>query len=299
MLKIELSGIIVFVQVVEEGNFVKASKKLGLPPVTVGRRISHLETTIGAKLLNRTTRRMELTGVGRSLFEKCQTLANEFESIHQFILKIKGNFDGCLRIAASPLIDIQLLERWLWRFRLIAPSITYQFSIMHRPDPLSADAFDVGFFTHAPSSGPFYSRKLLSVKQYLAASPQYISAYGPIRSLFDLTQKDCLVFDCGASTPVWHFEKSGQRMSQKPKVLLKSRTPGVLVRSSLAHNGVTLLPQHLIEGFINAGELNVVLPKWRPDSVSLFMVYPNRDFQSEPLKLFIKSIFNEMGRDSL
>ena len=140
-----LNDLALFVAVVRAKSFRKAADALDMPPSTLSRRISHLEKSIGIRLLHRTTRQIELTELGRTYFERCQLIIEQAQNAHEELNSAAGSVSGLLRLSMVEEFAVDYILPHLPEFRRLHPGIRFVFDISPRRANLVSDSVDIAF----------------------------------------------------------------------------------------------------------------------------------------------------------
>src|SRR3546814_297194 len=189
---IQLNDIALFGEVAKRKNFSHAAEALHMPASTLSRRVSELEQSIGMKLLNRSTRRIELTEAGLMYFERCRPIVEEARVAHDQLLDMAAQPKGRLRVSMPSSLAQLFLPAVIQEFRAQHPDIECDFDLnMQHIDPIS-NPFDLVLrFGRQPDSS-LVARQIMLMEHRLYASPQYLALHGVPRAPSDLGHHECL-----------------------------------------------------------------------------------------------------------
>lgn len=290
------STIPIFTAVVELGSFSAASRKLGITKSAVSKRISALETHLGAKLIQRTTRKLSLTESGEqyySYIHKAKSLVNEGEDA---ISSLQGTPRGHLRVSI-PMVFGQLhiaplLSEFLHRF----PDIKLNLSMDDKVVDLVEDGLDMVLRIGALSDSNLVARKLSPCRSVLCASPGYLEKYGNPETVNDLQQHNCLYYSYFRSGMEWAFDGPCGRERIKPEGNIQVNNSKVLKQLMLDDVGICQMPLFLVEQELASGALITILEQYRLPEHGVYAVYPERAFMPAKLKVFLDYLEQKLSQ---
>ena len=199
-----------FVAVVEGGTFSAAARALGLPVSTVSRQVSRLEERLGARLLNRTTRRVTPTDSGQSYFQRCRRIVAESREAEEEVRQIHGAPRGLLKIAAPPSgLRATAVEELVSAFLARFPEIEVELVAEARFVDLIAEGYDLALRGGILRDSSLVARRLLRMRTGLVASPDYLARRGRPRRVADLARHDLLVQRAPGRQPRWPLMPRG------------------------------------------------------------------------------------------
>lgn len=263
-----------FVEVVRAASFTAAAREHGVPVSTVSRRIVRLESRLGARLLERTTRRLRLTSVGERYFEHAERALDELTEGSRHVREAQAMPRGKVRITAPVGVGPQL-SRTLAPFLLNAPLVSVELDLSDRRVDLVAEGFDIALRAGPIESGDHVARKLLDSTRGLYASPAYLARRGRPRRVEDLKDHDLIATRATASGAVWELvamkrargSARRHRIDFKPRLLVNELMAAR--HAAVAGIGITQLPVSHAEG----GTLERVLPRLSGESIGLWLVH--------------------------
>jgi len=270
---IQLNDIALFVEVAKRKNFSHAAEALNIPTSTLSRRVSELERGLGMRLLNRSTRRIDLTEAGALYFERCRHIVEEARVAHEQLQDMAAQPKGRLRISLPTSLAQLFLTDVIPEFRSLYPDIECDFDLSMRPvDPIS-NPFDLVLrFGQQPDSS-LVARQIVLMTQHLYAAPQYLALHGEPRVPADLGHHECLRPSMSDAFSYWVLQ-SGDKVER------------VQVSGRLAANNIGMLGQGLgitplvmsdsMTRAIRQAGLVRVLPDWALTPIPLFALMPSR-----------------------
>ena len=279
-----LQDMALFALVAESGSFTAAARRAGLPKSSVSQRISQLEQAIGLRLLNRTTRQLNLTFAGERYLIHCQEMIQASERADLAIERLRDNPSGRLRITSPAGIGATLLARCNAEFQQHYPDVTLEVSVSDDMRDLVQEGFDVALRTGKPQDSSLIGRRVGLCERLLVASARYLAQKPVITHPQQLSAHRCIAHRARAE---WLLRRGEEHY----RWLLPSMhlTDNLLYARECALNdaGITLLPRFLTEAFIAQGELVQVLPEWETEGNELWLVWPGRKLNSPALARFI------------
>ncbi|MGB3290561.1 MAG: LysR family transcriptional regulator [Burkholderiaceae bacterium] len=271
-----LDDIALFVEVAKSRSFTRAAESLNMPASTLSRRISLLERYIGVRLLNRSTRKVDLTEAGAVYFERCQDVVAQARIAHEALDEVAQLPKGHLRVSmpvsfamlTMPLIMRDFAERY--------PEIECEYDLGIKRIDLLAEPYDIVIrIGHQPDSGVI-SRQMGSVTLGLYAAPAYLARKGVPAVPADLAKHECLRSSTSKEDSVWEL-RSGSRVE---KIAVGGRMAmnnvGMLVHMARLGMGIVPLTCNIALLSTEEGALQRVLPDWEFDPIPLVALFPSR-----------------------
>ncbi len=286
----------VFVKVVEAGSFVGAARVAGIPKSTIARRIDELEAQLGVRLLQRSTRKSELTPAGRTFYDRCRQIVDDAEDAVAGVSRHQHEPRGKLRFTTSVLLAEYCIGQWTAEYMERHPEVEIDMFLSANQVDLIADGFDLAIRASQPESSSHISRRLATVPLYVCASPPYTRARGTPMSPGDLQDHTCVLFSPNRSRPVWHLANAeGEQASVSVSGPLLVNSLPVVLQHCLAGRGVALLPSIVCSEELRSGALVRVLPDWSNTSRSLHALYPSRHHLSPVLRTFLDFMADKLA----
>lgn len=267
----KLDGIAVFVCVAETGSITAAAQRLGLAKSVVSERLTELERSLGATLLQRSTRRSALTENGRMFLERARRILGETEDARAELARHSGGLAGPLRISAPVSFGVLHLEKPLYAFLRAHPRIDLTLDLDDRFVDAAADGFDAVIRHGAVSERHLIAHRLARSSRHLVASPGYLDAAPHLRKVSDLSAHRAIFYSLRESD--WRFEgPEGAEVVRSHSALRLNN--GLMMRgAALAGLGVALLPRFLVHDDLRRGTLRIVELDRAPQAAELFVVH--------------------------
>ncbi|QEQ96886.1 LysR family transcriptional regulator [Neptunomonas concharum] len=285
-----LSAMSVYVRVVDLKSFSLAASELGISSSSVSKQVSQLEQHVGARLLQRTTRRLFVTEVGAAYYEKCQSILSEVEEAENLVSQLQGNPRGTLRITCNMTFGQMQLSKAIPEFMSLHPDVQVDITLDDRPPDLIRDGFDMALRIADPQlpDSSMIAREISKIPMYICATPEYLKTHGHPQTAEDLKKHNCLIFVHAANANQWSLERKGKRCTVQVSGDLKANNSLVVRESVLQHRGIANLADFVIARFVESGDLVRVFPSYEPERLSIFAVYPDRKFISPKVSSFIE-----------
>lgn len=278
----------VFVRVVEAGGFSAAARALGLTPSAVSKLVGRLEDRLGARLLNRSTRRLSLTDEGRAYFERSRHILAEIEEAEQAVGGAKGLARGRLRVTAAVAFANHQIAPLLPRFLERYPEIHLELNITDRVVDLVEEGFDVGVRTGELSESSLISRLIAEDHRIICAAPAYLDRHGTPQRPEELSHHNCLMWTGDQSgLNDWPFIGPDGPYTVRVRGNTEVNNGDALVAMALAGLGLGRLARYRIADAIRAGRLVPLLGQYhRFVKLPIYVVYPHRRLLSAKVRAF-------------
>jgi DNA-binding transcriptional LysR family regulator len=286
----DLNSLIIFAEVAEANSFSEAARRLKMPTSTVSRRVADLETQLGVRLIDRSTRRLRLTGVGLELLEHARRTAELSEAIDSIASNHLSKLSGTLRLSAPPSISDSLIVPLVGGFQASYPDVRIQIFVSERFVDHIADGIDLAFRVGgALEDSSLVARKLLTYRHQLAASPAYLKKSKPPQTPQDLLGHRLFSFlRRGKPENTWRFShvngKDKETINFQPFVSMNDYSG--LASALLAGAGIGDLPSIVQPQFLRDGRLVEVMSNWRLRTVNLWLVHLGNRFTPRSVREF-------------
>ncbi|AZD30320.1 LysR family transcriptional regulator [Pseudomonas chlororaphis] len=286
----------IFCQVMDSGSFTAAADQLGLSKQFVSRRLMQLEERLGVRLLNRSTRRLDVTPLGQSYYESALRLLGEVEQVEQGIAGQTVEPRGTIRLSAPLSFAMahlgELLPLFLRRYRDVAVEV----DLSDRPVDLLGEGYDLALRIGVLEDSTLIARRIASIQRVYCASPAYLAERGTPRRPEELQGHDCLPYGHGRQVQ-WRFEGQGN----KPLLVnvtgrMRVNNGELLKDAAIAGMGITYLPTFIVEAALKDGRLVSLLDDFEPAPLALSAVYPQHRQGSRPVQVFIEFLREQLNR---
>lgn len=292
----DISHLSIFIEVMQYRSFATVAKRRGTAPSTVSRAIGSLEQSVGVRLFERSTRKMEPTDHAVLLQQSIEPL---LEEIQISLTKVKDDaleIAGSLRITSPVSFGLTHLTDMINQFGIEHPKVNIDFLMTDRRVDIIGERIDIAFrFGHLDDSN-FISQKLHSLAYIVCASPQYIKGSSRLNNPQDIADHNCLSFLIPGFSSSWKFRKSPtEKIAEYPIAgNLKVSNALALKISAVSGHGIALLPKMLIEQELANGTLINIFPDYETTASSfgshIWMIYPSKKYLPKRTKLLLSFI---------
>ena len=273
----DLDGMAIFAAVVEAGSFSEAARRLGVSKSVVSKAVTQLERSIGARLLNRTTRAMSLTEAGSVFYSHSSRIVEELEQARLAVGQFHSQPRGPLRISASVAFGTLHIAPALPEFLARFPEVSIDMSIGDRFVDLAEERFDVAVRIAKEAAPNLVARKLATVNRKIVATPGYFERHGVPATPADLTRHNCLTYTHFNPQDAWRLRGPDGDIAVPISGNLRLNDDEALSAAVIGGLGVALLPTFIIGRDLQAGRLQAVLSDYVPSERHIYAVYlPNR-----------------------
>lgn len=282
-----LSGMTVFVKVAERESFTAAAKDLQLSKSAVSKQIARLEERLGVQLINRTTRRLHLTEVGRVFFTRAKRVVEDGAAAEQAISSLHGELRGTLRITAPLSYGIRRLSPLLPEFMARHPDLKIDISFNDRQVDLIEDGFDMGMRIAHLTDSSLIARKLGTTRLVVAASPDYWRAGGKPVHPAELASHKCLTYDYRADPTGWQFNGPEGAFTVQVTGPLHANNGDALLRAAVGGAGVYYAPTFMVDDLLETGKLQSALERYVTGGIDIYAVWPQNRHLSAKVRAFV------------
>jgi DNA-binding transcriptional LysR family regulator len=279
-----------FARVVEAGTFVRAADSLDMPNSTITRLVQTLEQELGSKLLNRTTRRVTVTGEGAMYYERVVRLLGELDDLESSLKQARASPRGRLRVDMPAALGISLILPALPDFCARYPEIELELGLSDRSVDLVADNVDCVVRGGLITDQSLVARRIGEARRVCCASPAYLARHGQPATPADLQRHHALVrFVSPRNHQVLPFVlcKGDERFEVQSCKGLAVNDTTACVAAAVAGLGVADALEFQVEAHLRSGTLLPVLADWRSEASPLYIVYPENRHLSNKVRVFI------------
>lgn len=285
---IDVNDMLIFAQVAESGGFTAAARILDIPKSTVSRRVSELEAALGVRLLQRTTRKLSLTDVGRAYADRCRALRLEIEAANEDVASAGDIPRGRLRVTAPIEIGRRYIAPCLAEFAMRHAGVEVELDLSDRARDLVAEGWDLAIRVGELADSSLIARKLGPTQQFLCAAPKYLEDREEIAHPSDLGKHDTLVMTAGIGGFRWQFQgpEGAVEIAVAPRA--EANDFEAVSRMAVEGLGIARLPSWVARTHLEAGALVPLLSDYRPVDLGVYVVYPSRENPSAKLQRFLE-----------
>lgn len=286
---------LVFARVVHAGTFTAAARELAMPKSTVSRKISELEERLGARLLQRTTRKLSLTDVGRIYYDHCARIVAEIEAADLAVTRMQAAPRGLLRLTVP--LNFGYLGPMIGEFLQRFPQVQVELVCTDRVVDLVEEGFDLAIRAGRLADSTLIARPLGAIRNLVVASPRYLARRGTPRHPRDLADHDCVVFGAGPNRSRWTLDRDGQTTQVRVTPRLVVNDFDLLRDVVVAAVGVAMIPSDRLADDLRAQRLQRVLTRWTSPEIPIHGLYPSTRHLSPKVEALLDHLRARMAVD--
>ena len=282
-----LTSLTAFVRVVDSGGFSAAGRRLNMSTTMVSNHVQSLEDRLGARLLNRTTRKVSLTEIGKAYYDRCTQILADLEQADESAGASQSIPRGTLRIYTATHI-VQFVAPVVAEFLSRYPEVKVDLTIGERAVDMIDEAYDVAIRLTPPPDSSLIVRSLATWRHILCCSHSYLETHPRPQQLPDLAQHNCMRHALYPYGDEWHFtDRKGTPATVRVSGNLITNSGDTLRMAALQGAGICLAAGFLFHDDLEAGRLVRLLPEYRTVDFAMNAVYPHRHHLSAKVRTFI------------
>ncbi|QAU22808.1 LysR family transcriptional regulator [Dyella sp. M7H15-1] len=290
-----LTSMSVFVRVAELGSFTDVADEFEISATMVGKHIKELEARLGARLIHRTTRRQQLTDVGRLYYDRCKAVLDEVAAADASIDTLRGVARGMLRVTASVTYGARKIAPALIDFLREHPEVRVELVLNDRVADLIEEGFDAAIRIGRLSDSGLIARPLAPYRMMICAAPSYLAAHPMPRRPQDLEKHSCLAY--WSQQGRWKLiDRHGREYTVRADSHLRTNNGEALRQAALAGFGIVYQPQVLLENDIRTGRLIQLLKTYQAPAAPVHLVYLPDRRPTPKLQRFIDFILSRFEK---
>lgn len=284
----QLRQIEAFCAVVQHGSFVLAAERLDCSRTAVSRLVMDLESRLGTRLLNRTTRKVSVTDTGAAYFERCRSLLDGLADADREASAASTTPSGLLRINAPVTFgNLHLAPLW-GEFLKLHPQVELDITLTDRVVDLIEEGFDLAVRIGRPQDSSLVARGLTTDRMVLCAAPGYLRLAPPLRRPQDLADHSVIAYSLWSGGDVWSLtHRDGSRDKVTVRPCLRANSGDTCRAAALADQGVVFQPAFLVGPDLRAGRLVELLPQWQGPELAVQALYPSRQHLSGKVRAMV------------
>ncbi len=290
-----LAAMAVFARVVEDRSFTQAADALGRSKSAVSKAVSQLEDRLGARLLNRTTRRLSLTEAGTAYYERAARILAEAAEADSAVSALQDEPRGTLRINAPMSFGQRHLAPAIGAFLERYPELRLDITLTDRFVDLIGEGYDVAIRIAALPDSSLIAAKLAPNRRVVCASPDYLARAGTPRHPRELRKHNCFGYTYQATGDTWRFVGPDGPATVRVTGSLTANNGEILKAAMIEGLGLALIPTFSIADELKSGELVVVLPDYIDTETSVYAVYPHSRHLSAKVRAFVDYLRDRFG----
>ncbi len=281
-----LTSLTVFGRVVECGSFSAAARRLNMSVTTASNHVKALEDRLGVRLLNRTTRKVSLTEIGRAYHDRSSQILSELDAADRIASALHATPRGLLKLYAGTHIA-RFLAPVVSEYLTLYPATSVQVTIGERMVDLIEGGFDVAIRAVPPPDSSLTVRRLTPWRHVLCCSPAYLETHPEPLQPMDLIHHNCLRYEFYPYGDEWRFETPGGHEVARVSGNVVTNSAELMRSLALRGDGIFLAPSFMVADDISSGALCRLLPTHKPVEFAINAVYPHRHNLSTKVRSFI------------
>jgi DNA-binding transcriptional LysR family regulator len=297
-----LSEMEAFITVVDQGGFTDAARKLGVSKSAVSKHVSSLEARLGARLLNRTTRRVSPTEIGLAYYDRARRVLNDAGDADALVTSMQSAPAGALRVSLAKDFGVNHVSPVVGEFLRDFPDITLNLVLEDRHAELISEGFDLAIRIGELEDSSLRARKLAETHRQMIASPDYLARHGRPRRIDDLNAHNLLHYSNQANDSVWRITApSGEKRQIRTTGWLTVNDGQSLLTAAINGLGIAFLPSFLYADALRDGRLVPAVDGLEPETLGIYAVYPPGRYVQPKVRTFIDFLvdrFKDRGPDA-
>ena len=293
----DFEAIAIFAKVVELRSFAAAAAELALSKATVSKAVTRLEERLGARLFNRTSRRLALTDAGRTLSGRAAQLLADGEAAENEALAQSAAPRGLVRLAAPMTFGVKVLAPLLPEFLTQYPEVSVDLHLSDAMVDLIGEGFDVGVRIASLPDSSLVARRLCAIPRYTVAAPAYLERYGRPTHPMHLAQHKCFGYAYLSTPGTWHYTNAdGEQATVRPSGQLRANNGDAVLPALIAGLGIADLPEFIVGEAIAAKQVEVILQGWKQVEGAAHLVMPPGGPRPARVEVLIEFLASRLGK---
>jgi len=292
----KLAAMNALVKVIASGSYAEAARRLGLTRSAVSKAVMELEQALGARLLDRTTRRVTPTEAGLAYYERCVAILAQVEETEAQVSRLHDEPKGTLKVNAPMSFGTLYLGDAIADLMTRYGDLKVELNLTDRlVDPLEEGA-DVTLRIGMLADSSLIARRIAPASIAIVASPDYIAAHGEPQTPGELVNHRCLSYGHTTSLQRWTLSENGQPISVSIAACMSSNNGDVLRDAAVKGIGIAMLPTFIVGADLKAGRLKLVLPNNCPPDLTIHALYAPNRYLAAKTRVFIDFLVDRFGK---
>ncbi|MFV1984820.1 MAG: LysR family transcriptional regulator [Thiohalomonadales bacterium] len=287
----------VFRRVAETGNFSVVARELKLSQPTISKHIAALEKHLDVKLLNRSTRQLSLTEVGKQYYDRCIHILDELSETESTLGNQQSQLTGTLRINTPVTFGELKIVPHLWQFHTLYPNLKIDLNMDDHYVDLVKEGVDLAIRVGPLTDSTLIARKIGDSPRVTVASPAYLAENGEPEIVQDLKNHNCIIYMLLTTRNEWHFTGPQGKETIRVNGHFSVNNPRTIRQAVLADQGIAVTPLWLIGDSIKSGAVKVILKDYVPTPLEINALYPQRLFVPAKVRRFIDFIHAKLAKE--
>lgn len=275
----------VFVDIATTGSFTATAARLDMSRPMVTRYLEAMEGWLKTRLLHRTTRKVSLTTAGEACLEEVKQWLRQADSLSG-LADSNDTLSGTIRLATSMSFGYSQLVPALQTFMALHPKVNIDIDLQDSVANLTEKQIDLAIRIASVPDPSLIGKPIAVCDSVIVASPQYLMSGSNILEPSDLTDHTCLGYK-NFQQHVWHLTKNGSQQSVEVNCRLTANEATTILYAALCGAGLAIQPTYLVSQHLKSGQLQQVLPDWKPDDLTIYVLYASRKYMSPAVRALI------------
>lgn len=295
----DLEGLAIFAKVAELRSFAGAAAELGLSKATVSKAVGRIEARLGARLFNRTSRRLALTDAGRNLAIPAARILAEGEAAETEARAQSSTPRGLVRLAVPMSFGLREVAPALPDFFAACPDVSVDLHLSDEVIDVIGGGFDAALRIAALPDSSLIARRLAAMPRLLVATPDYLARRDRPKHPRDLAAHACLGYAYLPTREAWRFvNKAGEEVAVRVDGPLRANNADALMPALLAGQGLAIQPEFMIRDALADGRLVALLPDWHLPEIALHLVTPPGGPRPARIEALVEFLVKRFSRTS-
>ncbi|GAB1716821.1 MAG: transcriptional regulator, LysR family [Nitrobacter sp.] len=293
----DFEALAIFAKVVEMRSFAAAAAELALSKATVSKAVGRLEARLGARLFNRTSRRLALTDAGKHLSERASRLLADGEAAENEALARSSAPRGRVRLAVPMTFGVRVIAPLLPAFLEKYPEVSVDLHFSDAMVDLIGEGFDAGVRIASLPDSSLVARRLCAMPRHTVASRAYLKAHGTPRHPMHLADHNCLGYAYLSTPGIWRYTNArGEQASVRPSGQLRVNNGEALLPAVIAGTGIADLPDFIVAEAIAEKKVEVILKDWKQVEGAVHLVMPPGGPRPARVEALIEHLADQLAR---
>ena len=289
-----LNAMKIFKRVVELGSFTAVAHEQNISQPTVSKSITALETHLGIILINRSTRQLHVTELGREYYLRCSGILEDLAETETFLGSKKAQLGGILRLSVPVTFGRKTIAPLVWKFVKENKGLEVDISFDDSHVDLVREGVDLAIRSGPPVDSALISQKICNIARLAVASPAYLEQFGFPEKPEDLSHHECIIYSGQSPQHEWFFTTAEGNYKAAIGGRVKVNNPEASVDAALNDLGISISPKWLVRNNLENGSLIQVLSRYPPTPYEVQALYPHRKYVPAKVRNFIAYLKKEL-----
>ncbi len=280
-------GMRTFVAVAAELSFTQGANRVGISTKMASKYIGQLESKLGVQLFNRTTRSVTLTETGRSYYERCIPLLDQFDELEGLVQSQHAELAGPIRLTAPTGFGSSQLVEAIAPFQLNHPKVNFDLQLSDHLVAVVEEGFDLAIRFGKLEDSSLIARRLMNMRVVICASPKYLKEHGKPEHPKALSTHNCLLLQTPKDNESWEFKINNKVTSFRVNGSSKANSPRAIAHLAANGLGIGRCPLYAVEPFLRTGKLELLFEDIEATEFALYAIYPHSRHLTARIRAFI------------